>query len=116
MSVREKRRAQRLPGRFKVAVREKLSTWSTSTEDLGPRGCRVELKRPLTPGTLVQLVFDMKDAEPLVVHGQVAWVRQAPGQAGITFLSFPREETPQAAPQTDRWMDRLIGAHRASSS
>ena len=86
-----KRRAERLVGRFDVEVREKLATWSTSTEDVSARGCRIGLRRALTPGALVQLAFDMgPGAEPLVVHAQVAWVRRAPpGAAGVTFLSSP---------------------------
>ena len=113
MAGREKRRTQRTPGRYKVAIREKIASWMTHTEDLSARGCRVELKRPLAPGALVQLVFDMGAAEPLVVHGQVAWVSRNPGRAGIAFLSFPREEN-RPGSHDGSWMDRLLGAHHAS--
>jgi hypothetical protein len=107
----EKRRSERLPGRFAVAVREKLATWTTSTEDVGARGCRIALKRPMTPGALVQLDFDMGEgAEPLVVHGQVAWVRRTPPlSAGIAFLSVPREAQRQFA-EPCSWIDRILAA------
>lgn len=107
----EKRRTERLPGRFDVSVREKLATWTTATEDVCTRGCRIELRRPLTPGMLVQLDFHMgDDAQPLVVHGQVAWVRKAaPLTAGIAFLSAPRAPGEPAA-QAGDWIDRLLAA------
>jgi hypothetical protein len=107
----DKRRSERLPGRFDVSVREKLATWRTSTEDVGARGCRIELRRPLTPGALVQLAFDMGEgAEPLVVHGQVAWVRRSqPLCAGIAFLSVPREAHRQFA-EPCSWIDRILAA------
>jgi hypothetical protein len=108
----DKRRSERLPGRFDVSVREKLATWRTSTEDVGARGCRIELKRSLNPGALVQLAFDMGEgAEPLVVHGQVAWVRrtQPPLSAGIVFLSVPCEAARQFA-EPCSWIDRILAA------
>lgn len=110
-----KRRAERLPGRFKVEVREKLATWVTSTEDVCSRGCRVELRRPLVPGMLVQLAFDMgPEQEPLVVPAQVAWVRRSPPEsAGFAFLSMPREAK---HPQPGFWIDRVLGAYVRSLS
>jgi hypothetical protein len=107
----QRRRAERLAGRFEVEVREKLATWSTSTVDLSPRGCRIDLRRALTPGALVQLAFDMgPGAEPLVVHAQVAWVRREPPEAaGLAFLSAPRQAK-QADPGPGAWIDRLLAA------
>lgn len=107
----EKRRAERLEGRFTVAVREKLATWVTRTEDVSARGCQIELRRPLAPGMLVQLVFDMgPGVEPLVAHAQVAWARKtAPLRAGLTFLSAPRQGT-AASPGGSSWIDRLLSA------
>ena len=104
-----KRRSERLPGRFRVEVREKLARWTTITEDVSGRGCRVEMKRPLVPGMLVQLAFDMgAGEEPLVAHAQVAWVRRAePEAAGFAFLSMPREAR---HPQPGFWIDRLLSA------
>jgi hypothetical protein len=107
---RDKRRSDRLAVRFTVAVREKLAMWVTATQDVSARGCRIELKRPLNPGMLVQLAFDMgAGAEPLVVHGQVAWVSRGQAQqcAGIAFLSVPRQPS-QPAPAN--WIDRVLAA------
>jgi hypothetical protein len=108
----EKRKAERLGGRFTVAVREKLATWTTTTEDVSARGCRIELRRSLSPGALVQVVFDMgQGAEPLVAHGQVAWVRRAPTpSAGIAFLSVPRQASDGGA-QKASWIDRLLAVY-----
>jgi hypothetical protein len=109
---REKRKAVRLPGRFAVQVREKLATWATSTEDVSHRGCRIAMKRPLQQGALVELAFDMgPQVEPLVVHGQVAWVQRAARAAGVTFLSAPRQR--QAAEERPAsWIERLRAAAR----
>lgn len=107
----EKRKSERLEGRFRVAVREKMASWVTRTEDVSARGCRIELKRPLNPGMLVQLVFDMgPGAEPLVAHAQVAWARKtAPWSAGLTFLTVPRQAKDDGK-RTD-WIDRLLSAY-----
>ncbi len=111
VSGRDKRKTARVPGRFDVQVREKLATWATSTEDVSPRGCRIALKRPLHLGAMVELAFDMgPENEPLVVHGQVAWVRRAPPlAAGVTFLCAPRQPR-QADPRPAAWFDRLRAA------
>lgn len=108
----EKRRGERLTGRFEVVVREKLATWSTFTEDVSDRGCRIELKRPLSPGMLVQLTFGMgPGVEPLVVHGQVAWARRTPPHsAGIAFLSVPRQAR-EAFGRPGDWIDRVLRAY-----
>ena len=110
MTGPDKRRARRHPGRFRVAVREKLATWVTLTEDVSARGCRLEMKRALAPGALVQLAFDMGGAEPLLVPGQVAWVSRETSQAGSAFLSFPRVGG-QTGADGDAWIERLVGAH-----
>lgn len=108
----EKRRAERLEGRFTVAVREKLATWVTRTEDVSSRGCRLEARRALTPGVLVELVFDMgAEIEPLVAHGQVAWARQsAPYRAGVAFLAAPRQASDRPGTPGANWIDRLLVA------
>jgi len=108
----EKRKAERLAGRFTVIVREKLATWTTTTEDVSARGCRIELKRPVSPGALVQVAFDMGEAvEPLVAHGQVVWARRTPPHsAGIAFLSVPRRAS-DAPGQGGSWIDRLLSVY-----
>lgn len=109
MGQQEKRRAERLAARFRVEIREKLAVWTTTTADLSERGCRILLRRPLAPGMLVELAFDMgAGAEPLVAHAQVAWVRRTEQEAGITFLSVPRSAN---GPQPGPWIDRLLGAY-----
>lgn len=107
----EKRKVERLEGRFEVAVREKLATWVTQTEDVSERGCRIELKRPLTPGALIQVLFDMgPGVEPLVAHAQVVWARRTPPHsAGIAFLTVPRQPKDTGA-KAGEWIDRLLGA------
>ena len=110
-----KRRSERLPGRFRVEVREKLATWVTSTVDVSARGCRLELKRPLVPGMLIQVAFEMGPGqEPLLAHAQVAWVRRSqPEAAGLAFLSTPREVR---HPQPGFWIDRLLAAQVRGSN
>ena len=111
MSSPEKRKSERLPGRFTVEIREKIARWATSTEDVSTRGCRIALKRSIQQGAVIQLAFDMgPGADPLVVHGQVAWVKKtAPQAAGITFLSTPRQAHQVPHPQ-EEWIDKLIAA------
>lgn len=112
MTGTEKRKSERLAGRFVVVVREKLASWITTTEDVSARGCRIELKRPLTPGMLVQLVFDRGvGLDPLVAHGQVAWARKSPPHsAGIAFLSAPRTAKDDST-RAGEWIDRLLAAY-----
>jgi hypothetical protein len=108
----DKRRSERLTGRFVVVVREKLATWVTTTEDVSARGCRIELKRPLTPGMLIQLVFELGEGQdPLVAHGQVTWARRTPPHsAGIAFLTTPRQAKEGPGKAGD-WIDRLLAAY-----
>lgn len=105
----DKRRAARIPVACTVVVREKLATWTTRTLDVGARGCRLALQRPLAPGTLVRLRLERGDqAPPLDVLGQVAWARKAqPACAGVTFVSAPAE--PSGAPAAN-WIDSLVAA------
>jgi len=103
----DKRRMARIPLTCTVVVREKFATWTTETQDVSARGCRIALRRPLTPGTLVHLCIARGDgATPLEVVGQVAWARKAaPMSAGVTFVSAPRE--PSGAP-AGNWIDTLV--------
>lgn len=112
MGSADKRKSERLEGRFKVIVREKLATWVTTTEDVSARGCRIEARRPLTPGALVQLVFETGDGtDPLVAHAQIVWARRtAPLSAGIAFLSLPRRAN-EPAGKPGEWIDRLLAAY-----
>lgn len=103
----QKRRMARIPVACPVGIRERASSWITQTMDIGARGCRISLERPLSRGSLVQLVFDRGTGEPLEALGQVAWTRQAPQRAaGIVFVNLPRERGIQAR----NWIDALVAA------
>jgi hypothetical protein len=90
-----------------VVVREKLATWETETADVGARGCRIAMRRPVAQGTLLQLRFEREDgSEPLEAVGQVAWTRGGDQQeAGIAFVSTPRSRT-----SGPNWIDELAAA------
>lgn len=106
--MEQKRRVPRIPVSCPVGIREKGSAWTTETLDVGARGCRIALERPLARGTLVQLRFERGGAPPLDVLGQVAWTRaSAPRAAGIVFVSLPRD--PSGA-QARSWIDALVAA------
>jgi hypothetical protein len=108
---REKRKTARVEGQFEVMIRERIATWVALTEDVSQRGCRILLGRPLRLGALVELAFDMgPEADPLVVHGQIAWVhRSAPRCAGVTFLCAPRQPS-QSESRSTPWFDLLRAA------
>jgi hypothetical protein len=103
----DKRRVARIPLACTVIVREKLATWTTDTQDVGARGCRIRLSRPLAPGALVRLTIERDgDAPPLDVLGQVAWARRTPPlSAGITFVTAPRDPSGASA---ENWIDTLV--------
>jgi hypothetical protein len=106
-STEQKRRMARIPVVCPVGIRERASSWITQTMDVGARGCRISLERPLSRGSLVQLVFDRGSGEPLEALGQVAWTRQAPQRtAGIVFVNLPRVRGIQAR----NWIDALVAA------
>lgn len=108
MTVEQKRRMARIPVACPVGVRDRASAWTTRTLDVGARGCRISLERPLSRGTLVQLAFDRGDGAPLQAVGQVAWTRTSPTRAaGIVFVNLPRE--PSGA-QARNWIDTLVAA------
>lgn len=110
MNVSEqKRRVARIPVTCAVGIRDRISAWTTRTVDVGARGCRITLDRPLSRGALVQLAFDRGPAaEPLQALGQVAWTRAIePRAAGIVFVNFPRE--PSGA-QARNWIEALVAA------
>jgi hypothetical protein len=103
----EKRRVARIPLACTVVVREKLATWTTDTQDVGARGCRIRLSRPLAPGALVRLTIERDgEAPPLDALGQVAWARKSPPlSAGVTFVTAPRDPSGASA---ENWIDTLV--------
>lgn len=109
MSVMDqRRRVARIPVACPVGIREKTSAWTTETMDVGARGCRVALERPLSRGSLVQLRFERAGAPPLDALGQVAWTRTTPPRAaGIVFVNQPRDAS---GAQARNWIDALVAA------
>jgi hypothetical protein len=109
VSGAERRRLARIPLQCAVVVREKMATWTAETADVGARGCRITLKRPVAPGTLLQLRFDRGEGvEPLEAVGQVVWARKAaPLDAGVAFLATPREPS---RPGNANWIDTMVVA------
>jgi hypothetical protein len=109
LSGADKRRSTRIPMRCTATVREKIATWTTETRDVSVRGCRIVLRRPLTPGMLVHIAIERGgDAPPLEFVGQVAWARKAaPLFAGVTFVSAPRDP---AGGSTGAWIDMLVAS------
>jgi hypothetical protein len=106
----QKRRVARIPVACTVGVRDRGTSFTTETVDVGARGCRISLEnRPLSRGSLVQLLFDRGGgAQPLEVVGQVAWTRTAaPRAAGIVFVNLPRDPTGAHA---RNWIDALVAA------
>jgi hypothetical protein len=103
----EKRRISRIPIACTVVVREKLAIWNTTTEDVGARGCRIALKRALSPGALVQLRFDTgPDEGCLEVVGQAVWARRSESPAaGIAFVGQPAD---RSGVRRRTWIDVLV--------
>ncbi len=81
------RRTPRVPVRFPVEIRHRLSVWNGETEDIGPRGCQVVTPRVLDPGREVKLAIRCDGlGRTLLVHGRVVWMRaNAPARLGIAF-------------------------------
>jgi hypothetical protein len=90
---KELRRFARLPSRCRVLVRDRYGSWDALTEDVSPRGCRIVAPRRQTIGTLVRLTLVAdRLLEPLLVSGQVVWVKDGPPpQAGISFMGSPSD-------------------------
>lgn len=108
MDIAQKRRVARIPVACPVGIRDKSSIWMTQTVDVGARGCRISLERPLARGSLIQVVFDRGNGKLLEAVGQVAWTRSfAPRAAGIVFVNQPREPS---GSQARNWIDALVAA------
>jgi hypothetical protein len=109
-ATRHTRRSPRIPLACAVVVRDKGTIWSTETEDVGARGCRIALARLLARDALVQLRFERgRDLPPLEALGQVVWTRTGTAlSAGVTFVSLPHDG--QGAPARG-WIDDLVAAH-----
>lgn len=102
----ERRRLARIPLTCRVVVGERFSTWVTRTQDVGPRGCRLETTRPVRAGTLLRLTLELEGGQPpLEAVGQVVWTREAPVQeAGVAFTGSVRG----SAAAGSGWLDTLL--------
>jgi hypothetical protein len=81
------RRAPRLAHHCRVEVRDRFSTWSASTEDLGPLGCQLVTPRIAAPGRELRLRIHC-DAigQTIETSGRVIWAHaQSPSRLGIQF-------------------------------
>jgi hypothetical protein len=89
-----------------VVVRERLATFSAETADVGARGCRIALSRPVARGALLQLRFGGDGPDPLDAVGQVVWTRRgARHEAGVAFVSAPKPRATGAS-----WIDAIFAA------
>ncbi len=83
-----------------------MSAWTAETVDLGARGCRVALPRPVARGALVQLRFGSSSEAPIDAVGQVVWTRSGSVlEAGVAFVSAPKPHATGAG-----WIDALLAA------
>lgn len=103
----ERRRLARIPLTCRIEVGERFSTWVARTQDVGPRGCRIALPRPVSVGTLLRLSLDAGEgAPPVEALGQVVWTRDGPEpEAGVAFTGDVRGGERGAA-----WIDALVAA------
>jgi len=104
---KELRRFARLPSRCRAFVRDRFGVWDAFTEDVSPRGCRIVTPRRQTIGALVRLTVVAEQlVEPLLVSGQVVWIREgSPARAGISFTGSPSD-----GPGAGAWVRSLEAA------
>jgi hypothetical protein len=104
----ERRRLARIPLTCRVVVGERFSTWVTRTQDVGPRGCRIETARPVRAGALLRLTLELEGGQaPLEAVGQVVWTREAL-EAGVAFTGSVRGGGGAGA--GTGWLDALLAA------
>jgi hypothetical protein len=83
-SLRNERRAPRVPLRVWATLAHRRQEWRVETEDVGPGGCLVRSDRQLAPGLALKVVLHVGQAdETFATEGRVAWFR--PPHAGIAF-------------------------------
>jgi len=95
------RKAPRLAHRCRVDVRDRFSTWSAATEDLGPLGCQLVSPRLASPGRELKLrIYCETIGQTIETSGRVVWTRaESPSRLGIQF------EASRASPA---WFDVLM--------
>jgi hypothetical protein len=97
------RRAPRLAHRCRVDVRDRFSSWTASTEDLGPLGCQLITPRLASPGRELKLsIYCDLIGRTIKVSGQVVWSRsETPSRLGVRF---------QPSGSSHEWFDVLLQA------
>lgn len=100
----DQRRQPRLPTTCAVDIRDRYATWTCEALDVGPRGCLLVTRRPLTVGALLKLsIASARLESSLDVAGQVVWTDKGlPSRAGISFTGGTAGASPT------RWFDRLV--------
>ena len=113
MAVRDDQRRQpRFPATCRVQIRDRFTTWSCETADIGPRGCHVVTPRSLTVGALLKLsVTSERLKTQLDVAGQVVWTaKRLPFRAGISFTGATSATNPA------KWFEALVAAEIAEAA
>jgi hypothetical protein len=89
--------------RCRVDVRDRFSSWTASTEDLGPLGCQLVTPRLAAPGRELKLrIYCDAIGQTIEATGKVIWSRaESPSRLGIQF---------QAARSSAAWFDVLVRA------
>jgi hypothetical protein len=89
--------------RCRVDVRDRFSSWTASTEDLGPLGCQLVTPRLAAPGRELKLrIYCDAIGQTIEATGKVIWSRaESPSRIGIQF---------QAARSSAAWFDVLVRA------
>ena len=89
-----------------MQVRDRFTTWTCDTVDVGPRGCHVLTARSVTVGALLKLSISSPFVEAaLDVAGQVVWTeKRPPFRAGVSFTGAISGGSPA------KWFEALVAA------
>jgi len=104
-SIRNDRRAPRIPLRVWATISLDGQEWRVETEDVGPGGCLVRSERALLAGASVRITIPVAVLpDPLDIPGKVAW--SLPPRAGIAFEVglLQRQNSP------GKWFKSLLAA------
>jgi hypothetical protein len=103
------RRAPRVAHRCRVEVRDRFSTWTASTEDLGPLGCQLVTPRLASPGRELKLRIHCEAiGQTIEASGKVVWSRaETPSRLGVQFQ--PDRANPA-------WFEVLLRADPAAAA
>jgi hypothetical protein len=92
-----------------VEVRDRFSTWTASTEDLGPLGCQLVTPRLAAPGRELKLrIYCEAIGQTIETSGKVVWSRaETPSRLGVQF------QPDRASPA---WFEVLLRADPAAAA